>query len=589
ETFSSSSGGLIEITYKENGEVNYRFLPANGITSERQESGQLIDAWKSSSAAETEQRDKQKITQPGTFTEAVAGQEYSSNKFKERWLGKHYRDSWTIPVKVPYLNMDTTYGGLVVHSKGGGRQTTSLKLSGANGIEYVFRSVNKDPSKALDYELRGTIISEVLKDQTTTQQPYGALAVSHLLDKINILHATPDLYVLPDNERLGIFRKDHKNLFGMLEVRPTDKIARDKIFGNANDIDKSYKMISKLYRDPDNRVEKSEFVRARIFDLWIGDWSKHEDNWKWAGYKTKDGEIYRPIPRDRDHAFSQWDGIIPWLGDREWAMPNGENFDYRIKGLRSLMWQSRHLDRFIANETTKEQWINAAKEIQSAITSPDIEKAIQQMPPEVYSVDGKDIESKLKARIKDLPKYAAQYYAILARDIEVVGTHKKEYFLVDRKRDGSTHIRVYGLDSKHLRPDSARLYYERKFFPNETREIQLYGLSGDDVFKITGQSPRPILLRVIPGTGDDLINDSSMVSGGKKKTLVYDNEKSTVLLSVSSAKRVTVKDDQFYQYNRAAFKYNTYLPITLLTYNPFTGVAIHGGVTFTQHRFGKPD
>ena len=62
-------------------------------------------------------------------------------------------------------------------------------------------------SKALPYELRGTIVSDVLKDQTTTQQPYGALAVSHWLDKINILHASPTLYVLPDDDALGSFQR----------------------------------------------------------------------------------------------------------------------------------------------------------------------------------------------------------------------------------------------------------------------------------------------------------------------------------------------------------------------------------------------
>ena len=590
EIFSSSSGGFIEITYKENGDVYYQFLRVNGNQLEGKASGQLIDSKKYPlEVPKAAQAITFGTTPIETTIHAVAGPEYKSNKFKQHWLGKHYRDSWTIPVRAPYLNMDTTHRGLLVKGKGGGRQTTSLKLSGGDSVEYVFRSVNKDPSKALDYELRGTIVADVLKDQTTTQQPYGALAVSTLLDKVGILHANPSLYVLPDDDRLGLFREKYKNLFGMLEERPTDKIEKDKIFGSATHIEKSYKMISKLYRDPDNRVHKTEFVRARMFDLWIGDWSKHEDNWKWAGYKSKNGEIFRPIPRDRDHAFSRWDGIIPWLGDREWAMPNGENFDYKIKGLRSLMWQSRHLDRFLANETTKEQWTTASKEIQSAITSSDIEKAIRQMPPEVYSIDGKEIENKLKARINDLPIYAAQYYTMLAKQVEIVGTHKKECFLIDRKVDGSTDVSVYYLDGKHQRLDSSRLYYSRHFFPNETKEIQLYGLSGDDVFKVIGKSKRSILTRIIPGTGNDIITDSSMIRRGGKNTLIYDKESSTVLKSVSEAKRMTSKDDQFYQYNRAAFKYNTYLPLALLTYNPFTGVAIHGGVTFTRHRFGKPD
>ena len=59
------------------------------------------------------------------------------------------------------------------------------------------------------------------------------------------------------------------------------------------------------------------------------------------------------MPRDRDHVFSRWDGILPWLADREWAKESGEDFNYEISGLRSLMFQARHLDRFIASDLSK--------------------------------------------------------------------------------------------------------------------------------------------------------------------------------------------------------------------------------------------
>ena len=84
-----------------------------------------------------------------------------------------------------------------------GRQTKSLKLKAGNGYEYVFRSVNKDPSGALPFELRGTLLEKIIKDQTTTQQPYGAMATDLLLNKLDILHAHPVLYVMPDDPMLG--------------------------------------------------------------------------------------------------------------------------------------------------------------------------------------------------------------------------------------------------------------------------------------------------------------------------------------------------------------------------------------------------
>ncbi|MBC7830166.1 MAG: hypothetical protein H7122_20655, partial [Chitinophagaceae bacterium] len=72
-----------------------------------------------------------------------------ANGFRRFLLGHHYRKEWATPVDVEVLNFDTTAGGLTPDKLGGGMQTKSLRLKGANGKEYVIRSVNKDPSKAL--------------------------------------------------------------------------------------------------------------------------------------------------------------------------------------------------------------------------------------------------------------------------------------------------------------------------------------------------------------------------------------------------------------------------------------------------------
>ncbi|MEJ1237996.1 BamA/TamA family outer membrane protein [Chryseolinea sp. T2] len=595
--FTSSQPGFIEITYGEEGDVKYQFFTGASLMNKGkggilmhspcQENARPGNTSYNPCSTVNAAQGSTNVSLPNPAT-AVAGSHYASSNFKQRWLGKHYRASWTVPVKVPYLDMDTAFGGLIVNGKGGGRQTTSLKLTGNDGREYVFRSVDKDPSKALPVELRGTIISEVLRDQTSTQQPYSAMAVAYWLEQLNILHATPALYVLPDDDALGMFRKDYANLFGMLEIRPTDKIQKDKIFGHARDIEKSFKMFDRLYSDHDNRVEKSEFVRARMFDLWIGDWSKHEDNWKWAGYKDKHGEVYRPIPRDRDHAFSRWDGIIPWLGDREWAMPNGENFDYKIKGLRSLMWQARHLDRFVTSDVTKDQWINAAEEIQRSIDDKDIEEGVRKMPAEIYHPDGSEIETKLKARIKDLPVYAEHYYNMLSREVDVVGSNKKEYFHAVRNADGTIRVAVYDIDNNGL-PDSSRVYFQRTFYPHETNEVRLFGLQGDDVFVIEGDAHKSILIRVVGDDGHDSITDRSIVKKGNANTLVYERGDDSTIQLGTEGKRINPGEEEFYHYDRTAFKYNTYLPLALVSYNPFTGFAIQGGVTFTQQRFAKPD
>ena len=66
------------------------------------------------------------------------------------------------------------------------------------------------------------------------------MAVAPLLGKIGILHASPQLFVLPKDNKLGAFREQYGNLFGMLEERPTDKIEKSKVFAGAKDIEKSF-------------------------------------------------------------------------------------------------------------------------------------------------------------------------------------------------------------------------------------------------------------------------------------------------------------------------------------------------------------
>ncbi len=513
----------------------------------------------------------------------TANPNYKGKKSTIKWLGQHYRDSWTTPIEADVLDLDSFAGGLTPLEIGGGRQTLSLKFSARDSLEYVFRSVDKDPSKALSRDLRTTIISLLLRDQTTTQQPYGALTASHLLDKIDILHAKPRLFAMPNDEKLGPFGSTFGGMLGMIEERPTDP-KDGKSFADTDDVKRTLNLFRRMFQDRDNTIDVPEFVRARVFDMLVGDWGKHEDNWKWAGYRHAGGVHYRPIPRDRDHVFSRWDGILPWLADREWAKPSGEDFGYKIKGLRSLMWQARHMDRFVAAEADRDQWLTAAQAIQRQISDADITEAVAKMPPEVVASDGVEIEKKLIRRKADLEEYADRYYRILAKEVDVVGSNKHELFEVDRQADGDVQVRMFKI-RKGIKNE---LFYERLFKPSETREIRLFGLDGDDRFLVRGDAKKSILLRIVPGEGLNYISDSSRVKGLSRRTLLYRSTGDNVK-ALGELRTMQSADPAAYQYRRTAFAYNTYFPLVYLGFSSDYGFSVNGGVTFTNQRYGKPD
>src|SRR5215468_5942364 len=116
-----------------------------------------------------------------TDTTAIANARYDkASGFKRLFLGQHYRKEWATPVNLHILNLDSAGGGLTAIKAGGGHQTKSLRFQGADGKEYVLRSVNKDPTKAMPPEFVGTFAADIVQDQISSSNPYAALAVASL-------------------------------------------------------------------------------------------------------------------------------------------------------------------------------------------------------------------------------------------------------------------------------------------------------------------------------------------------------------------------------------------------------------------------
>ena len=595
--YAASQSGFIELLYYNDGSVGAQVI---GYQAEKGFYPLQLFSLFSSSCEETSVQNVPENENfipcleeelPGTALSAehpeaitkVAGSEYAAGAFKSFFLGKHYRVTWTQPVKAPFLNLDTTYQGLSPYKVGGGRQTSSLRFKGGDGNDYTFRSVDKDPIKALDPELRGTFIARGFKDQTTTQHPYGAIGVDQMLNALGVLHAHPRLYVMPEDTQLGPFRQEFGGMLGMLEEVPKTRKDGAKSFGQSDKVIKSYALFHELYEDHDHQVAQPDFALARAFDIFVGDWSKHADNWKWAMYEQGEKEVYVPIPRDRDHVFSRWDGVLPWLADREWAFPYWENFDYDIKDIRSLTFQPRHLDRLLTNRLTRQDWLHAASYLQQQLTDEVIRESISTMPAETYALSGEEIEKKLISRRGHMQENILRYYRLLSREIDVVGSDKEETFTITRNTDGSVAVDMF--DEK--KSGENELLYHRIFYPEETREIRVFGIGNDDTFIIRGNTEQSIPVRIIGGENRDNVYDSSYVKGSRKYTLIYEKSDKADIYLGKEGKRVRAKNESSYDYDRTAYHYNTYLPLIYPGYNSNDGFSLAIGVNFKRYQYDK--
>ncbi|QDA58734.1 BamA/TamA family outer membrane protein [Hymenobacter jejuensis] len=514
-----------------------------------------------------------------------ASQQYKAGKLKTMFLGKNYRQEWEQPVRVPILNLGTSQGGLQPLRQGGGKQTKSLRLRAANGREYVLRSIEKNTEMVLSAELRNTVAAKVVQDQVSAAHPYAALTIPVLAEAAGVGHTNPELVYVPDDEKLGEFRSIFANTLAILEER--DPLVPGSFAGRT--LEKNYntdKVLELLRADFKNRVDQKELVRARLFDVAVADFDRHEDQWRWFAYERPNGGmLLRAVPRDRDQAFFVNQGLLPNIASRDWAVPAVQGFDGSLRNVNTFMFSARYFDRSFLTEPSREEWLAIAQDMKARLTDAVIEKAIHQLPDTVFRFSGPTIIAHLKSNRDALPAYADQYYRFLAREVDITGSDKSEYFEVARLNDSLTRVRIYPLGAND-QPEGDPLY-QRTFKCQETKEIRLYGYGGHDVMDVSGDVHKGITVRLIGGEGEDVFSDRSRVAGLRHHTLVYDTPTGNELKLGPESRNRTSTDSTVNQHNRQAFRYAYAGPLLPITYNRDDGVFLGVGVELRRPGFRK--
>lgn len=510
---------------------------------------------------------------------------YKKGKSKPGLMGLNYRKEWAANLdSIPIFNWGKDLGGLEIVKKGGGMQTRSLRLENPKEKQYVLRSIKKYPENAVPAAIRGTVFADLVNDQISASHPYGAYAVPKLADAANIYHTNPKLVYLNHDPRLGNYIYDFEEGLYLYEERPAKDRSDIESFGRSEDIKSTFDVIDNLNESGKYFIDQEWVLKSRIFDMLIGDWDRHDDQWRWAEFDTQDDrKMYRPIPRDRDQAFFLSDGLILNLASRKWGQPKFQGFKDEIRDINGYNFNARYFDRSFLTQPEREDWLRMTRHIQNSLSDSIIEIAIKDLPPEIYKINGKNIERKLKRRRDDLDQYTLKFYEFLSKEVNVLGNDEENRFDIKRLENGDTEVIVYEV-SKKKREIKYKIY-ERTFKQDETKEIRLYGLKGDDVFNLSGDANKGIKIRIIGGGGEDKIIDESKVKGLRKKTLVYDKKSGSTVEKSKETKDLRSNREDINDYDRYAFRYPKLLPFLSINYNPDDGVFIGGGPHYTNHGF----
>lgn len=321
------------------------------------------------------------------------------------WMwGRHYRLLYTIPIRVPSATIETLGGGMDIVGQAEGfhglllenkrKQLYLLKpLGGSTSFleSKFFREIyNKT-------DFKNTYLDEFLGDAYTIINPYTFLVADYLAKSAGLSFSPSRIYYIPSHMRKdtvadGSDIQDRLvNLINVPDINLRSNLYTTEDFLDSLQVSKNYMADQNLY------------IRERIFDMWIGDWNKTNENWEWQSHTVNDSVIYTPIVIDRNHAFTKVDGVLFKQMLKMLSLDFICNYDSLIlKDTKKINKLAFALDMAVAGRSDESVWIRQAQEIRKQMTDSLIDSAFTYLPEGVKHDEIELIKRKLKRRRLEL-------------------------------------------------------------------------------------------------------------------------------------------------------------------------------------------
>ncbi|MDO9595535.1 MAG: metallophosphoesterase [Lutibacter sp.] len=534
---------------------------------------------------------KDTIVYPKNFSPVTEASVYSIADTKKssvyKWLwGQHYRDYYGTKIKVPTLLLDTVYGGLTSKISGGGTQSMSLRMENPEGKEYVLRAIKKDATRFLQSTLfqdqyvkndfEETYAKDFIADFYTTAHPFTPFILETFTKKLNIFHTQPQLFYVPKQPALKQYNKNYGDALYMLEERPSKEHKYAENFGVPDDIVGTDELFENLRKDEKHQIDEKAFLKARLFDILIGDWDRHADQWRWAVFKNKHQVIYKPIPRDRDQAFAKIDGALLSLINKLPPLRHMQNFDEKMAHPRWINKTAFVLDVLFLKNTTLTDWQQTASEINEIMSDELVDEAFSKLPIEIQDQTTDKIKNILKKRSAQLRDYAKTYFEELQKVAIITGTDKKDDFEINIENELVL--------IRHLRKkkEETELVFEKKFTSDATKEIWIYGLDDQDNFVVKGDKSNKIRIRLIGGHGED-----NYTTNQGNKIKIYDFKTDHDIVKYDGEKPSLKMSNQYElnTFNTKKAPLSTLSTLPNIGYNPDDGIKLGVKSTLTKYHF----
>ena len=474
----------------------------------------------------------------------AAGPQFRVGGIGRIFSGSRYRDLWTTPIASPALDLSELHGGLAPVAADSGLNTGILYLRATDGHTYAFRRVDRDPTPGLPQYVRTELTASTLKDLSAARHPGAPLVVEALAPAAGITVAAARLVRLADDPALGPWREAFGGRLGYLADAPPEL---------SNDVQATATLLRELDKPESAPVDTAAYLRERLFDLFLGHWDLATVEWRWA--LDRAAARWIPLPRDRDAAFANYDGMI--VGLASGTVPAFAAFGGRYAKQLGLMPYQRAVDRRLLAGVTRERWDSAARSMQAGLTDAVIHTAVGRLPPEYAARSGPRLAARLRLRRDSLSEAAHRLYRMLSSEVEVYAS---------TGADRATALR----SGKTLNLELSTGYH-RKLDLSETAEVRLFLLGGADTLDLRGQEQRAPRLLVTAPSSLEVTGDSNP----RRRVEIVEAGRS----ELPDAKR----SDTVRTYPTSG---STYAPLSWFALNTDVGLLFGAGISRTGYGLG---
>lgn len=242
-------------------------------------------------------------------------------------------------------------------------------------------------------------LENIVIDGVSAQHPYAAVVVAALSEKAAILHTHPRIVFVPEQPELKTFNVKYGDRLFLLEYE-TEGRADWTGIENATEIVDTEDLQELKAEHTDNlTIDRAALVRARLFDLLIGDWDRHAKQWGWVIRKDGEDLVAVPLPCDRDNAFFNIEGVLPTLISNKNFLPGVQRFQNDVEYLKGLVGP---FDVYFLRDVPEQVFLDQAAALQESMAGKTVSEALKIWPKDIYDLDGAEIVAKIQHRREDL-------------------------------------------------------------------------------------------------------------------------------------------------------------------------------------------